>query len=513
MADAQAIPQNLFSYSDQTTRANTDLQTWITSTLGPAVRLYQETAIDLGNNITDLTAPGTGSIDVDARNALSKIWDTDKQVRAVGQAFQDAGDTGAGTIAYVPDSVITTQLANEQQIQAGKQLAQYVQKHGVDKYVWQQLKANENNPYYTAAFFNGLTPDQLSLLYDSTSQGSSEMSVLATALANAYATGLLSTSVKDNVKQWLKLLPQSEFYTDFMTALAKDPQAALHFIDTLSDAEMRDFAAGLDTTTDTSEPANYPVMFMAVCAAAMSSVNDNSPTTAQALLNRIYNAFSSTYPRNMDSMTGPLNTLLINFCNKSFGAPPTYNSGNKSADWTSLQKWIDSEVNTTAADAWKFAQWIYTVDGGNNAETVLIRQLTEGALAAGLLAVLPPPADVVTGAMLESVLSGWVVAEGDTAVFGSGPDPQKPEMQFFHTQAKYAAVAMAAQFLNAGDLVYVNSAGQQVALTPEAVGCSQRDLLQWIMTHQNNVMVKGSGQYFSAIVTQVETDYFNATVN
>src|SRR5579875_3154584 len=100
MGDVQAIPDNLFSYSDQTSGANSDIAQWVSSVLAPAVRLYPETAIDLGSDIAELTHPGTSGIDVETLSALSAISVTDEQVRVIGQACRDGGAPGQGSVTH-----------------------------------------------------------------------------------------------------------------------------------------------------------------------------------------------------------------------------------------------------------------------------------------------------------------------------------------------------------------------------------------------------------------------------
>ena len=229
MGDVQAIPDNLFSYSDQTSGANSDIAQWVSSVLASAMRLYQETAIDLGSDIAELTHPGTSGIDVETLSALSAISVTDEQVRVIGQAFLDAGDQGQGSITHTvsPEmlrqlghdprqyAVITTtdsvldqdvRLEDQRALQHaeadGKLLADYAANNGFDDYFWKQLQEHENDPLYCAVLLNELAADgMLATFMDSAyhKPGSDQEKWIIAALINGYASRQLSRSAGQEI--------------------------------------------------------------------------------------------------------------------------------------------------------------------------------------------------------------------------------------------------------------------------------------------------------------------------
>ena len=518
MNDAQAIPDNLFYYSDQTKNANADLRHWIARVLAPAVRGYQQTAIDFGGGIDGLTA-GTG-IDVEAQHALAQVSAVDEQVRPVGQAFLDAGNKGEGSVTLLACTgtpldpgtgdpnryAIITTSDNAVAAEEGTQLAQYYFGHGLDKTVLQQLRAHEDDPSYLAAFYNGLPPDNLrALLGRADGTGGSELSgadrqLIATTLAHAYAASTLSADIKGTLMEWL-LSPFShaDFYREFMTALANNKEAALSFTGSLTDMQFDQLAHGAGGGP-VLDQAQSQVLFINMCTAALSAMSD--PGQAKSLMDKLISVLTSTQPVEMDAVIGALVPLMANFYSVYFKVPPLYTGPDKGDD---LELWIQHhDVQYAAEIAGELSRWIYTTVGANETAQVFLRQLVEATAVAGLL-IFPPVGAVADGAalgvkvtlaMFEAAASGWGVAYLDGKVFDSPPDPRDKELSFNYSQAAYAQMLVVSQLLAEDQLTYAD---------PHV---PSDQVLNWIMNHPDKVHIAGTDKSVYDIMNLVSAQYY-----
>lgn len=424
MNDAQAIPDNLFSYSDQTTGASTDLQQWISSVLTPAVQLYQETALDLGNNIDDLTTPHTGTIDADTRNVLSSVSGTDKQVRAAGQAFLDAGDNGKGSVTFpawfrnhpdpggdptqyaivsTPDSVIGDDLSHQQ----GAQLAEYELKYGPDAYVFQQLAEHQNDPAFTAAFFNGLTPVRVNTLLitygdwrgAAPPNGQDESGVLAQALASAYANGQLSPAIEKQIDEWLVLMPANRFRPLFYAALAKNPQAALNFINSLTAQQFSKLAAGAFGRPWQSE-------FIEICTAAIKTCPDGP--SAYALFLKITKAVTSGDTWNPYESDGQaIADLMAAVAAKMIPNPPA------GADQQELEVWTGTIGSTIRKLLKPWMDWLKTTEASNQQTNANVKTVVS-TIVNKVVGLIPAPAFEESVATVGKALWNHVVGQSST---------------------------------------------------------------------------------------------------
>ncbi len=418
MSDAQAIPDNLFSYSGQTTGASTDLAQWVSGILTPAVRLYQETAIDLGSNIDGLTAPG-GSIDASAKSLLGRIRDADKQVRAVGQAFLDAGDNGLGTVRYpawmhnhdpggdlTRYAIVTTSdgtISGDLSSQQGARLAGYYRTHGPDAYVFQQLAQHQNDPAYTAAFFSGLTPVQVNDLIStygdwrgaSPPSGQDESGVLATALASAYASGELSSAVEKQIAQWLALMPADRFRPLFYAALAKDPQAALNFISSLTPQQFDKLAAGAFGEPWQSE-------FMEVCTAAIDACPDGA--SAYQVFLKITSAVTSGDTWNPYENDGQaIADLVAATAAKMLTSPPAGTGQQQLEAWTV----------TIGSTVWKllspWMKWLKATEASNQQTNATVQSVVSN-IVNSVLGKIPALPGLAPGAF------SWLMGQAGTGL-------------------------------------------------------------------------------------------------
>lgn len=533
MSDAQAIPDNLFYYSDQAKNANADLRNWIGLVLAPAVRGYQETAIDFGGNIDGLTA-GTG-IDVQTRNTLTDIAAMDEQVRSVGQAFLDAGDKGLGSVSLPPwagtpldagdgnpsrYAVITTpdRAIADDLTQHGSQLAQYANKHGVDSYVLQQLKANKDDPYYLGGFYNGLTREEVNLLLlneDSSKAAdafsASDSQLIATTLASTYAGNTLSSGRKADLAEWLTVCSADRFYPQFMTALASNPDAALGFVNSLSDEDFTNLAAGISGARPGYQDQRA-ALFINACAAALKGMD--GPGQAAHLMTRLYTVLSEHTPPDINAIVPALATLLTSFYSVCSQPPPMFgNDQNLFENGTTVRNDIKGNAEVAAAYAWEFSKLIYSVNTASDSDQVFWRQLEENVAAAGLLALLPalPAAGlVVTAAMVEAAVTGWGIPQVDALLAGAPPDEQVPELRFYLTQDVYAQMQVAAQLLAQGQLVYVGPHGDlQESIGAATAGMPDSQILNWLLKNDENIMIARTDTRLSDALGVIDKAYLH----
>jgi hypothetical protein len=366
VSDAQAIPENLFSYSDKTTAANAELQQWISMHLTPAIRNYQETARDFGNNIDDLTAPNTGTINVDALRVLLPMDETDKLVRAVGQAFLDAGDKGMGSVQFpsdphydpnptgdrIPYAIVTTSNSlindnvaaqlNRQSQQAGTELAAYVGSHGIDDHVLQEIQEHQGDPAFLLAFFSHISKfeiEQLILLeYGGKglpADAGNHVSNVAQAFATLFLTGPNSTTraVADYMAG-MPGAPSPQFEQAFVNDLKANHKAALGFIDSLSDDDMNEITQNY--VNGGHVVWGGPVSSYDLMAIASSAMLACTPEQANLLYARITGP--NGFLADVENLGTPdLNTLLplfgsflSNYVAIELGPP---NPGEDPADW------------------------------------------------------------------------------------------------------------------------------------------------------------------------------------
>jgi hypothetical protein len=520
VTDAQAIPDNLFCYSDQTKNANADLRNWIASVLAPAVRGYQETAIDFGGSIDDLTrGPG---IDVQAQNILAQIAATDEQVRSVGQAFLDAGDRGLGSVSlpawagtpldpgtgdHSRYAIITTSdsaVANDLSSQEGTQLAKYANEHHIDSNVLRQLTIHQDDQYYCAAFYNGLTPLSLQGLLtmaDETARpllSGADSQLIATTLANAYAASTLSAGVKQTVAQWMLTQSRMRFYPEFMTQLAHNPQAALSFTRSLTDTQFVQIVGGAGAIGNDQAPA----MFISVCAAALNAMSD--PGEAAKLMGKLYTAVHNLTPADMDSTVLPaLVALIANFYHVYLTPPP---SGFK--DEQALSDWITKKTMFAAQCAWAFSKWIYSADTASDSSQTAQRDLMMSLILAAVLAPVPVLGEAtdatvaarITAEMIRTAMVSWAVSGIDATVF-LPPDAQDVELRFDHRQCTQMQLLVTAQLIEAGTLVYVRTDGVPESIATAAAAAGENPL-QFAVGHSHDIHVAGLNStlsYFSTL--------------
>ena len=247
---AQAVPNQLIEYSLRTTSANTDFQSWVKSVLAHAVADYRATAIDFGANIPGLNGIGPSvagvSIDQEVTSLLGQIMTTDRRVKTVGEDFRQAGSVGplGGPPSIFPGSqlVKTTNAGlDAAPAKAGAKLASQYSTMDIATLL-ANLQDHSDDPAFTAAFLNGLSPDQLKQLvekysFNGDSNPASYHATIVAALTSGFAgnldprtTGLITKylaevyTTNDN-----KGTAPNTLVVPLLSALAANPAAAGNF--------------------------------------------------------------------------------------------------------------------------------------------------------------------------------------------------------------------------------------------------------------------------------------------
>src|SRR6266571_4167126 len=447
MGDSQAIPDNLYRYSSETTAADDDLKTWIISVLGPLIQRYRAD--------TDLYGP------------LVQIHDLDKWVHDVGAAFQkaDANPIPGGSVPDVnlvttDESTLEEYLAevegDEQkalQIQRakawGKGLADYTNGlyNGPDDYVWQQLKEHLNDPYYLAAFFNNLSDDMLTTVLSSMSSFHPE---LIQTLIVAYENDLLNQSVTDNIVSIFQDLTTSDdgsgqlwaaFRTQFLQALEKDPTAAYNFVSHLSNDQLQVLVNGQYALTNTTTTSQTQAEFINVLTAAMQGAK-NYPSLAAALFQRVKNAILNSSPCPSGFMTtdscdptssyDAIQQFIMTYEQETLGPPST------NATPADLRAWANGFGSQIAGDIGWFVNWIGDSDKNFADAQARTESMTVGAITTLATFWMGPVSSVASGVAttwLSNTLEPWIHQQTG---WPAGPNASVDQAQYHHAMKLYA---------------------------------------------------------------------------
>jgi hypothetical protein len=326
MANVSAVPENLFAYAGQCTHGATELQNWIRTVLAPAIDDFE--------NGGGLCLPLSASY---ASGQVAAIAAVDKEVRLVGQAFQQAGAPTARPgmkqqyLAREQDMesalrALERAARQQGQLDAGAALAATLgddPSPGDLARVSQALDAHSGDPYYTAGFFNHLGSAQIAELLG---RGRTVQ-----ALVSAYASGVLTRAASANVVRvlgWLQgedASPQHPHITAaeqtaLLRALTADSAAAASFAQSLSARQIRSLFFGLgpvlnpelrvsllNTLTAGEWGTRDPELARTILAHVSSAVfADNAPELPADELNPLLNAFAHLYTAGADQSIPPL---------------------------------------------------------------------------------------------------------------------------------------------------------------------------------------------------------------
>ena len=278
---AQAVPNQLIDYSLRTTGANTDFQSWVKSVFAHAVADYRATAIDFGAHIPGLNGVGPSlagvSIDQEVMSLLAQIMTTDRRVKTVGEDFRQAGSVGplGGPPALIPGSqlVKTTNAGlDAAPAKAGAKLASQYPTMDIQTLL-ANLQQHSDDPAFTAAFLNGLSPDQLKQLiekysFNGDSNPASYQTTIVATLASGFAgnldprtTGLITKylaeiyTTNDNrgtapntlvVPLLSALAANPAAAGNFTKAVVANPEALKLFVNGIANTPAFDFNAGAE---------------------------------------------------------------------------------------------------------------------------------------------------------------------------------------------------------------------------------------------------------------------------
>ena len=311
MGKASAVPDHLTSYSDQTARANSDLQTWVRKVLVPAIEAYRAGARDFGNDIPGLTDSGAtvgySTIAEDVLVNLNAIRETDELVRRIGDAFARADRGGKVTtsttaaerarqlLVSTTDEVLDQRLAElskeldprqvERSKEQGRQLADYVKKHGVDQHVYDELAKHKDDGYFTGSFLNSLDETNLTKILNDSAHAPN-WRVVIDAISSAFAVKSVDANTTDVLVRNI-LRGNPKLAEDLFPALKKNPAAANGFAHSLTDEQLRLLCTPASYTShrtarDVSWPQRQMVAnFIEVLAFAVRAEQD--PVWAETL--------------------------------------------------------------------------------------------------------------------------------------------------------------------------------------------------------------------------------------
>jgi hypothetical protein len=357
MGKVSAIPENLYLYSDQCSRAAGELQSWIRSALTPAIRAYEN-----GGG----TCFAASAIDGDAARQAAAAFRTDREVRTVAQAFEQAGSATARPgrqqqYVAAPDALeaafrkLELSTAHQGQMDAGAALARRMTQEAAHDEVdalagiTGELAKHAGDPYFCAGFYNALTTHQIQQLLNRDSN--------VRALVSAYAGGMMSESATRNLVRALSWIQGADGWaphdhitwgeqTAVLEALAGNQKAAVNFAATLDAHQMRKLFFG--------EAAKNPALrasLLKVLTVAMWNTAD--PRSAKALMSRVSEGlFSDSEPDPAPQLTPdivaqalePLAQFYSAGVARDVGPPPP------GSDVQAVKEWAETLGKTIGAD-------------------------------------------------------------------------------------------------------------------------------------------------------------------
>lgn len=518
-----ATPQNLYDYSDNATKANDDnFRTLFTKKLAAAAAAapVADTAPTL------IGTPSAASLASSVYWCLrNQVLVVDAGVRMVGEAFELAdGDSGQDPtpanqrfLVGAPDLRSINQVKTD--TQQADDLAKGVLQNGnasTWKNVWQQLANHQNDPVFAAAFLNALAGSGIpatpvgeepnnwytlnDLLHGTTSEGGSMFpneneNVVVTTLVNGYASGELSQATKDFLNKWAGYGTNDNINSILYPELIANPQAALNFINSLPQSELAALASGAYLGNDPSGEVGEASSFMNVCASALNAIDD--PSAMVDLMNRVCVAYSGYTPSDIGPMMPAITNLLATFDSRYLTYSPT---GPDMVDsYRQLGGWPGKY-------ALKFAEWIYNANSTDANNAAFARQLAEniGASAALALISFPAGAPAVLAAAISAAVTNYVIPQADAALNPTN-NAFDFSQRFVHAQKAAADLALVTDLYSKHELLVETSTGLE-EITPESTGdYKDNDLLNWALTHQDKVYLKGD--------TSQRLDYVIGAVN
>lgn len=411
MANVSGVPENLFAYADQCSRAAAELQNWIRTVLGPAIDDFE--------NGGGVCLPLSAAY---ANAQVASVEAVDKDVRLVGRAFQQAGAPTArpGMLQQylVPEPDLEAALTaleqaarHQGQVDAGTALAATLGTHpspdALAK-VSRALDAHSADPYFTAGFFNRLDSARIAELLG---RGHTVQ-----ALVSAYSSGLLSRAASGNVVRvlgWLQGEDASPEHphitaaeqTALLNALAADSAAAANFARSLSASQIRGLFFGLGPVLN----PELRVSLLNTLTAGEWGTHD--PEQARTILAHVSSAvFADDAPDlpadELDPLLGAFAHLYTAGAHQSITPP----------DASNPRQWAKDYGDRVGAEVGPLLRAVSRM--GSESDNPLFRSMMQG----GYLNVLFMPTAVLAP---ESVVGaiGFTAAMGALQSFAGSYDP------------------------------------------------------------------------------------------
>lgn len=337
MTKVSAIPENLFRYSDACTQGAEQMQSWVRNVLTPALQAYENG----GGRCT------AAALDVDVAKQVAVAYYTDRDVRAVGQAFLRAGGVlvrGRNQPIFSNNKAIDkafkqlqTEAAHQGQIDAGAALARglpTVMDADERQRIERELAKHADDPYFCAGFFNSLNVRQLEqFLAQSTN---------IKPFVSAYASGVLTDGTTANFVETLSRLqgrdnsPEHNHITAeqqiaLLNALARNPTASVNFANSLTAGQIRHLIHG-------EASLNPPLRSTLLGVLTTAMENIGGQPGAHALMGKVSQAlFAPDAPAltktDLDQLLPSLTLLYSAGVNQSV-TPTTKFGANDLRDWS-----------------------------------------------------------------------------------------------------------------------------------------------------------------------------------
>ena len=470
MGDAQAIPADLYTYSDQATGLAQDVATWVATVFAPALALYQGTAIDFGAHIAYITASQDGYLDALVRGALAGTQSTDRRVRTVGEAFEAAASSGLSGTTYTEPSWIerfaepvddplqyatvtsTDGDVEDEETDAlsaqdgaalaakmNKDLADPLPPAGVIQADLQQLKANKNDGSFAGAFLAGLDlRSMISLLSD-------EPDTMVDLFTAALDAGTLTPATAAQLVDLMSSGQSQQFNEEFLASLKADPDAARAFFDGLDEQSLNKLLSADFSYPGSSAPGRQTVLFSVLLSTAQG-ISD--PDDLQNFFEHIGAAMQGVTTDQSTDLARDTVVDFVSYCMQNTVVAP--------AAGEDLSAWFLNEGQNAGTEIEPWVTWLDASDNGANANDAFGESVISDIVEGAITSLVPGGLLIGIGENLATtVLSNWLVMWGNQQ--GSIPDyfpsPLKDASSFARLEFGLVSYRAVLQLLHTGQIV------------------------------------------------------------